>query len=77
MLQEEQKDKAPDKNENQDKHKSAVMCAMMKIKPPIKCCMEMLRADDLALFLILGAKHSVLYYYVCWLYFFHRCALSG
>lgn len=47
MLQEEQKDKAPDKNENQDKHKSAVMCAMMKIKPPIKCCMEMLRAAAL------------------------------
>ena len=49
--------------ENQDI--SDVICAIMKINPPIKCCMAMLRADSLALFLTLVAKYSVFYYHEC------------
>lgn len=49
--------------ENQDI--SDVICAMMKINPPIKGCMAMLRADSLALFLTLVAKYSVFYYHEC------------
>lgn len=42
------------KDENQDEHQSAVICAKMKIKPPVKCCTEVMGAAILALFLILG-----------------------